>query len=130
MQQTFWQKYQVLITGAVMSIVVALQQFLGTPAVDWKVVGFAALIAIGSWAGNNLRGKGVSVAGLIGAAGYAVSVTAINGAINISQLILAFIVAAGSLVAPPPKNESYEQSATIVKAKDEAKAIDPATSTK
>lgn len=127
MIKIFWQKYQVLITGALMSIIVAFQQFVNQPTVDWKVVGFAALIALGAWAGNNLRGKGVSVAGLIGAAGYAVSTTFINGKIDLNQLLLSFVIAAGSLVAPPPKSEAYEQSAIIQRAKAEAKVIDPAS---
>jgi len=127
MIKTFWQKYQVLITGAFMSVIVAFQQFVNRATVDWKVVGFAGLIALGAWAGNNLRGKGVSVAGLIGAAGYAVSTTFINGKMDLNQLLLSFVIAAGSLVAPPPKSEAYEQSAIIQRAKAEAKVIDPSS---
>jgi hypothetical protein len=112
------QDNQVLLTGLITSIIVALQQFLGTgKPVDWIVVGFSVLVAASAWAGNNLRGKGVSVAGLIGAAGYAFATTAINGHIDLNQLILAFVIAAGALIAPPPKPASYETNPTIVAAK-------------
>ena len=114
----FWQANQVLLTGLISAIAIALQQFMGTGnPTDWKVIGFAVLLAIASWAGNNLRGKGVSVVGLLGVAGYALTSVAVNGTINLNQLILAFLVGMGALVAPPPKNESYEQSPTIVAAK-------------
>jgi hypothetical protein len=122
--QNFWQKNQVILTGIAMSIIISLQQFLGQPTVDWAVVGFAALLGVSSWAANNLRGKGVSVLGLIGVAGYAITSVAVNGTINLNQLILAFIVGLGALVAPPPKPASYEQSSVIVAAKAEAKTID------
>lgn len=114
----FLQDNQILLTGLITAIIVALQQFIGnTNPVDWKVVGFAVLIAASSWAGNNLRGKGVSVLGIIGVAGYAVSTTAINGHIDLNQLILAFVIAAGALIAPPAKPASYETNPTIVAAK-------------
>jgi hypothetical protein len=126
--QNFWQKYQVLLSGLIGAIAVSLQQFLGTSTtpVDWKVIGFAVLLAASSWAANNLRGKGVSVIGIIGVAGYAISSVAVNGKIDLNQLILAFLVGLGAMIAPPAKSESYEQSPTIVAAKQEGAAIDNA----
>lgn len=123
--QSFWHKYQVLISGLISAIVLSLQQFTST-TIDWKVIGFAALLAAASWAGNNLRGKGVSVIGVIGVAGYAIASVAVNGMINLNQLILAFLIGLGALVAPPPKSAAYEQSAIVTRAKEEAKAIDNA----
>jgi len=126
--QNFWQKYQVLLSGLIGAIALSLQQFMGTATtpVDWKVIGFAVFLAIASWAANNLRGKGVSVVGILGVAGYAITSVAVNGSINLNQLILAFLVGLGAMVAPPAKNASYEQSATIVEAKQQGKAIENA----
>jgi hypothetical protein len=126
--QNFWQQYQVLLTGLIGAIAVTLQQFLGTATtpVDWKVIGFAVFLAVASWAANNLRGKGVSVIGIIGVAGYAISSVAVNGKIDLNQLILAFLIGLGAMIAPPAKSAAYEQSATIVAAKQQAAAIDTA----
>jgi hypothetical protein len=115
--QAFWAKYQVIIMGLVGAIVISLQQFLGQPTVDWAVIGFAALMAAASFAGNNWRGKGVSVLGILGAAGYAFSTTAKAGHIDLNQLILAFVITAGALIAPPVKPASYEQNPIIMQAK-------------
>jgi len=120
--QNFWKTNQVLLSGLITAICVSLQQFSGKTT-DWCVIGFAVLIAAASWAGNNLRGKGVSVAGILGVGGYALSSVAINGHINLDQLILAFMVGLGALIAPPAKSQAYEQTAIISRAKEEAKTI-------
>lgn len=108
---------QVLLSGLIAAIAMTLQQFIGK-TIDWKVIGFAVLVAASSWAGNNLRGKGVSVLGILGVAGYAISTVATNGTINLNQLILALLIGFGALIAPPPKNASYETNPTIMAAKN------------
>jgi amino acid permease len=121
--KAFYIANQVLLSGLISAIVISLQQFMSVANPDWAVIGFAVLLAAASWAGNNLRGKGVSVLGILGVAGASFATVAETGHINKSQLILSFVIGLGALIAPPAKNESYEKSAIITRAKEEGTAI-------
>lgn len=58
------------IIGLLSALLIALQQFIGQPTVDWKVMGLAALIGVLGFVGNFLKGKGISILGAIGTAVY------------------------------------------------------------
>lgn len=122
-QQTFWQKNQVFIIGLAGAMALALQQFLTEPNVDWKVIGYAALIAIAGYISNEWRGKGVTVGGFIGTIAYTFYSIQSTGHFTVNQFILMLIVNFLSMVAPPPKPAGYEQSATITQAKAEGTSI-------
>lgn len=118
----FLKNNQVLISGLAGAILVVLQQFTQAGETSYKALGLALGIAVGGFLANNLRGKGVSVAGLLGVAGGAFATVASTGALTWSQFFIFFIMGFLSLVAPPPKEAGYEKSDTIQTAKAEGKA--------
>jgi peptidoglycan/LPS O-acetylase OafA/YrhL len=121
--QNFWQKNQVFLSGLAGALVLALQQFLDKPEIDYKVLGLAAVMAVASYVGNQWRGKGVTVAGFIAVIAGAFVTIQTTGHFTWAQFITACVVGFLAMVAPPPKNIAYEQSDTIVTAKAEGAAI-------
>jgi hypothetical protein len=123
--QTFWQKNQVVISAIVSAVTLVLQQFMSNAEaqIDFKALGLATLVAVAGVIGNQFRGKGVTVAGFLGVAGYAFYTIQSTGHFTGGQFILSLILGLLALISPPPKNETYEQSPTIQTAKTEAKII-------
>lgn len=119
----FFQKNWVFISGLISAIVVVLQQYTSGNPADLKVVGFAVLMAILSYVANQWRGKGVTVAGIIGVLAATFSTIQLGQHIEWTQLILQAVVAIGMAVAPPPKPAGYELTRTIENAKAEGAAI-------
>lgn len=119
----FLIKNKVFLLGLAAAIAVVVQQFLGTPEINWKVVGFAAGMAALSYVANQWRGQGVSILGIVGTlAGTFVSIHN-TGNFTWNQFILASVAALLAAVAPPPKQKEYEKSPTIVEAKKEGEVI-------
>lgn len=122
-KQNFLEKNKVFLLGLAAAITVVLQQFLGTPDINWKAVGFAAGIAALSYVANQWRGQGVTILGVIGTlAGTFVSIHN-TGNFSWNQFILSAAVAILAATAPPPKLLEYEKSSPIVEAKKEAVEI-------
>lgn len=122
-KQNFLEKNKVFLLGLAAAITVVLQQFLGTPEINWRAVGFAAGIAVLSFVANQWRGQGVTALGIIGTlAGTFVSIHN-TGNFSWNQFILSAAVAILAATAPPPKLLEYEKSAPIVEAKKEAVEI-------
>ena len=115
--QDFLTKNKVFLTGLVSAVVVAVQQFTSQPVIDWKVIGYAALIAALSFIGNRWRGQGVTIAGLVGTLAYTFVDINQNGHFTWNQFIAQGTVAILALMSPPPKDLAYEQSPTITQAK-------------
>lgn len=116
--QTFILKNKVFLIGLAASICVVLQQFLGQPDIDYKVIGFAALMAILSYVANQWRGQGVTILGVVGTlAGTFVSINS-TGHFTWNQFIISAVAALLSAVAPPPKPATYEKNVAIVEAKE------------
>lgn len=59
-----------LIAAVIGAVALVLQQFIGQPNVDLKVVGFSVLIAAIGAASMELKGKGASLWGIIGTVGF------------------------------------------------------------
>lgn len=128
MKQTFWDKNKVFILGLLGAIALAIQPF--TTATDeevkWKIVGFAALMAVLSYLAKEWRGQGLSIIGIIGNLS-AVFITVHNtGQFSWNQFILQSIIAIITAAGADPKSRGYENSPTIKEAKREGEAINPA----
>lgn len=119
----WFQKNWVFISGLISAAVVAIQQYVGSGTPDLKVVGFAVLMAVLSFVANQWRGKGVTVTGIIGVLAATFSTIQLGQHIEWTQLILQAVVAIGMAVAPPPKAQGYEETQTILSAKEAGKAI-------
>lgn len=118
--KNFIQKNKVFLIGLLGSITVVLQQFIGQPSIDWKVLGFGALIAALSYVANQWRGQGVTVIGILGTlAGTFVSIQS-TGHFSWTQFAISCAVALLAAVSPPPKPLEYEKSETIQQAKKES----------
>lgn len=117
MKQFFMQN-KVFITGLISSVVVVLQQYLSQPTVDYKVVGFAALVAALSYVANQWRGQGVTIFGIIGTMAGAMGAVIETGHFSWNQLFMSAIIALGAAVAPPPKDKAYEKTPVIANAKE------------
>ena len=116
--KTFLGSNKVFILGLLAALAVTLQQFIGEPAVDWKSVGLAGGMAILSFIANQWRGQGLTITGIVGTLAYTFISNWGGGQIDWSQLILISVVAILGAVAPPAKSVDYENSDTIVKAKE------------
>lgn len=123
MLQAFIQKNQVLLSAIAGALTLTIQQFMGAATVDYKVFGLATLMAVAGVLGNQWRGKGVTVMGILGIAGYAFVQIQQTGKFTWPTFIGSVVVGMLSMIAPPPKNISYEQSQTIVQAKEQGAAI-------
>jgi uncharacterized membrane protein len=59
-----------LVAAVIGAALLAIQQFVGKPETNWKVIGLAVLIAVIGAASTVLKGKGASLVGVIGTVGY------------------------------------------------------------
>lgn len=122
-KQTFIERNKVFLLGLAASIAVALQQFLGTTEINWRVIGYAAGMAGLSFLANQWRGQGVTILGILGTlAGTFVAIHN-TGTFTWNQFILSSVAAILAAVAPPAKQVEYEKSPTIVEAKQEGEVI-------
>lgn len=129
MKNTFWDKNKVLLLGLLPAIAVVLQQFVGQPEVDFKVVGFAALIAALSYFAKEWRGQGLSILGIVGTLSGAFVTIQQTGNFTWSQFALSALVAVISTAVPDPKSRGYENTEVIKEAKREGEIIQPASLT-
>lgn len=110
---SFWQKNQVLIMSIASALLLVLQQFAIEETIDWKALGVAAAVAIAGVVGNEFRGKGMSIAGIIGAVSLAFVQVQQTGEIKLDRLILSVIIAIVGLALPPFKSIGYEKTDVI-----------------
>jgi hypothetical protein len=125
--KSYFNKNKVFILGLLSAIAVSLQQFVGTElSVDYKVVGFASLIAVVSYIANQWRGQGLSITGIIGNAATVFITQHSTGQFSWEQFILQTIILIISLSSPDPKSRGYENTRAIVDAKKKGEEITPA----
>lgn len=120
MKTTFWNKYKVFILGLVGAIVLSMQAVLShnPNEVDYKIYGYAVLMAALSFIATEWRGKAGTITGVVGTlAGVFVTLNQ-GGTFTWNQFIISAIIAVGMSFSPPPKPSSYEQDANIVAAKE------------
>ena len=115
----FLLKYKVFLSGLLGAIGVSLQELLTTTSgtVDWKVYGFALLMAVLSYFANQWRGQGITVLGILGTLSGVFVATQQAGGFTWTQFVILSIAAMLSAVAPPAKPVTYETNKTIVDAK-------------
>jgi membrane protein implicated in regulation of membrane protease activity len=124
----FWYKNKVFILGLLGSIALAIEPFAANTSDDvkWKVVGFAALVAVLSYFAKEWRGQGLSIVGILGNVS-AVFVTVWNtGNFSWNQFILQLILAIITAAGADPKSRGYENAEVIKEAKKEGEVINPA----
>lgn len=119
-KENFFQKYQVLLSGIAGALVLVLQQFVSNAEtqLDYKALGLAALVAIGGYLGNALRGRGTTIAGFVGIVGTAFATIQSTGNFTWSQFGLAVTIGFLAIVSSPPKPATYETNALIKEAKE------------
>lgn len=93
-------KYSPLIAGIAGAIALVLQQFLSQPEVDIKVILLAVLMAILGYLGTTLKGKGLTLSGIIGVVSYAAYTVYNSGSFSWGQFALTAIIAVLALIAP------------------------------
>jgi hypothetical protein len=124
----FWDKNKVFILGALGAIALALEPFINKTddELKWKMVGFAALMAVLSYLAKEWRGQATSIIGILGnLAGVFVTVQQ-TGKFTWNQFILQGIVAIIAAVSADAKSRGYENTAVIKAAKVEGEKINPA----
>lgn len=120
---------KVFLVGLAGALALALQQFLGTPDVNFAAVGFAVLIAVLSFFAKEWRGQGVTILGIIGTVSGVFVTLNQTGMFSWQQFFLTSVAAILAAVAPPPKSSGYEKSDLIKEAKAEGEEINPASIT-
>lgn len=98
-------KNKVFVSGFLMSITLVLQQALANHTADLKALGFALLIGVLGYVGNQWKNAGLSVTGIIGTVAFTFVNINATGKFTwwefIATSLLAIItVAAGSLAQP------------------------------
>jgi hypothetical protein len=120
---TFWDKYKVFILGLLGSIALVLQEFIGQPDVDYKVILFAAFLGALSYIATAWRGQGLTIIGIIGTLANAFITVNATGNFTWTQFVLSAIVAIITASAPDPKPRGYEATDLIKEAKNEGQHI-------
>lgn len=69
--KSIFQKNYVLLSAIASALMLVLQQALQTKETDWKIIGYSAFIAVLGLIANRWKGKGISVAGIIGTVAHA-----------------------------------------------------------
>lgn len=120
--QTFWSRYKVIITGALMAVFTALAPLLMSKNYDTKMLIVVAVIGLATFIGKEARGKNWTMGGQVSAALIALSAQ-LEGDLDWTRLVVACVVAFFSVPLSPIKLSTYESSAPILEAKEEAKEI-------
>lgn len=108
--KTFFLKNRVFFSGLAASVIIVLQQYVAELQIEIKPLLLALAIGVGGYVGNQFRGKGVSIAGLIGAAGNAIATVAQTGELSWNSLIVSLVIGLLALVAGPAKKAVPNQN--------------------
>jgi hypothetical protein len=96
--ESFFSGNKVFFLGLLGAVGVVLQQFISSASIDWKVVGFAAVVAGLSYAAKNLTGTVASLLGILGSVVLTISTVASGGHVSWNQLILSTLAAVITVV--------------------------------
>jgi hypothetical protein len=124
MKQTFWQKNHVFIMGCITALLTALAPLvLNTTLPEWQAIIIAASIGVGSYVGNESRGKGWTIGTQISSGLLGLAAGMQQGSLEIWQLGFFVLLAFIGIPIPGQKPATYEKTPTIQQAKDEAAFI-------
>ena len=108
--KTFFSDNKVFLSGLAAAIIIVLQQYIAEPHLEIKPLLLALAISVGGYVGNQFRGKGISIAGLIGAAGNAFATVAQTGYLSWNSFIISLVIGLLALVAPPAKRLNQDEA--------------------
>ncbi|MFZ4056993.1 MAG: hypothetical protein ACOYKE_02590 [Ferruginibacter sp.] len=91
--KSFIGKNRVMIGAVLSALLLVLQQFTGVSAIDWKAIGFAALIAVLGVFANSWKGKGITLVGIVGSVSNAFVVVYQTGVFSWNTFILSATIA-------------------------------------
>lgn len=91
--ESFFSGNKVFILGSLSAIGVVIQQYVTQATIDFKVVGFAIVIAVLSYLAKALTGTVASIVGIIAGVATTVSQVAAGGKISLGTLILSTALA-------------------------------------
>lgn len=124
--KTVFDNNKVVIFGLISAVCIALVPYLETDKIEPLVLAYAAVIAVGSYVANNLRGQWVTIAGVvITSAANVLDILHRGGDIDIYRLLLTLAVNIGLTAAGPFKSRGYERTAVIQAAKKQGEEIKP-----
>lgn len=89
----FIQKNYVFISAIVSALILTLQQFIGTTSIDWPAIAYAAFVAIVGTVANEWKGKGITIAGIIGTVANTFITVENTGNFTWDQFMLSVLVA-------------------------------------
>jgi hypothetical protein len=126
---SFWNHNKVFILGLIGAIAVSVQEFATQPVVDYKVLGFAALMAVLSYFAKEWRGQGLSITGIVGTLAATFMTVYQTGSFTWLQFTTSAVLAVLAASGADPKSRGYEATQTISNAKAQGEAINPASLT-
>lgn len=94
------KKYSPLIAAILGALSLVLQQYAGAEDVDFKVIGFAALIAVLGVVSTFLKGKTSTIAVILGTVGYTLYDMLSGGTFTWEQFIITGLLAVITTLAP------------------------------
>jgi hypothetical protein len=83
----------VFLSALLSAIIVSLQQALSNSVIDWKAIGWALIVVVLGTIGNQWKGKGLSLSGIVGTVAYNFVTIWQTGTFTWSQFILTTVIA-------------------------------------
>jgi hypothetical protein len=97
----------VFLSALLSAIIVSLQQTLSNSVIDWKAIGWALVIVVMGVVGNQWKGKGLSLTGIIGTVAYNFVTIWQTGTFTWNQFILTTVIALLMLVTATLQPQTY-----------------------
>lgn len=106
MKKFFSSPLGIALIGAV---ILVLQQALSSGEMDWKVIGWSALIAVIGAIGNFWKGKGLTITGIIGTVAFVFYTQYQSGEFTWTQFAITALIAVLTLAVPVPNSPPAEE---------------------
>jgi len=97
------KRYSSLIAAAIGAAMLVLQQAMTEKNWDLKIVGFSVLIAIIGAVSVQLKGKGISLGGIVGTVGYNFYTIYTTGHFTVKEFVITSAFAILALILPTLK---------------------------